>query len=457
MAAAYRGARRRRAELRARRARRATRATNAPRQLASPRARAARSAATPRELRRSAPEREPDRGRVEEATTARDGRRHAPSRPVGAPPAPSTHADGRRRAAARAAERRRRSSRHPSRATPPAFAVDAARERSRLPTSRVRVPAPARPPLRRRRMGATSRAPDAVARPAAGPPRQAHAPCAARSVVRPACRRRPPPSRALTRDPRDRRDSPLRSVVIHPRASRSSHDAPRRASPRGSRRSARFERALDEAPRAAHEGQANGRVLRRRRQPDRARDRREGSSFSRARPVESSPRSRSATTCASCAKTSSSASAASLAFENGRLATGEGEFVPVVQLRGDGAVLLEAMGEILTLDVQADRSLSVRREVVLGWFGRLVPRALAPERRPVRPARPRELRRRRPRPRRERVTYGARKRFSRRSCRTQRIADDAGERGYANRVNDDAAQGGAAVARDRTRSISRTC
>jgi len=71
-----------------------------------------------------------------------------------------------------------------------------------------------------------------------------------------------------------------------------------------------------------------------------------------------------------------------LSFENGRLATGEGEFVPVVQLRGKGAVLLEAIGDILTLDVKANRGLSVRREVILGWFGRLVPRALAPSESP---------------------------------------------------------------------------
>jgi uncharacterized protein (AIM24 family)/DNA-binding SARP family transcriptional activator len=71
-----------------------------------------------------------------------------------------------------------------------------------------------------------------------------------------------------------------------------------------------------------------------------------------------------------------------LTFENGRLATGEGEFVAVVQLRGKGAVLLEAIGEILTLEVQGSRGLSVRREVILGWFGRLVPRALAPSEAP---------------------------------------------------------------------------
>jgi uncharacterized protein (AIM24 family) len=70
---------------------------------------------------------------------------------------------------------------------------------------------------------------------------------------------------------------------------------------------------------------------------------------------------------------------AALAFENGRLSTGENEFVPVVQLRGEGAVLLEAMGSVLTLPVRADRSLNVRREVILGWYGRLVPRAVAPK------------------------------------------------------------------------------
>ncbi|HEY8077356.1 MAG TPA: tetratricopeptide repeat protein [Labilithrix sp.] len=67
-----------------------------------------------------------------------------------------------------------------------------------------------------------------------------------------------------------------------------------------------------------------------------------------------------------------------LVYENGRLATGEGEFVAVVQLRGKGAVLLEAIGDVLSLHVASNaRGLSVRREVILGWFGRLVPRALA--------------------------------------------------------------------------------
>lgn len=66
-----------------------------------------------------------------------------------------------------------------------------------------------------------------------------------------------------------------------------------------------------------------------------------------------------------------------LSFENGRLATGENEHVPIVQLRGDGRVLIETIGDVLPLAIQAGRSLSVRREVVLGWFGHLVPHAVA--------------------------------------------------------------------------------
>lgn len=68
-----------------------------------------------------------------------------------------------------------------------------------------------------------------------------------------------------------------------------------------------------------------------------------------------------------------------LAFENGRLTTGENEFLPFVQLRGEGPVLLETLGSVLTLSVRAERSLSVRREVILGWYGRLVPRAVPPK------------------------------------------------------------------------------
>lgn len=68
----------------------------------------------------------------------------------------------------------------------------------------------------------------------------------------------------------------------------------------------------------------------------------------------------------------------SLSFENGKIATGDGEFLAIVQVRGSGAVLLETLGEILSLAVEGNRGLSIRREAVLGWFGRLVPRVLVP-------------------------------------------------------------------------------
>lgn len=66
-----------------------------------------------------------------------------------------------------------------------------------------------------------------------------------------------------------------------------------------------------------------------------------------------------------------------LAFENGRLTTAFGDATVIVQLRGTGAVLLEALGETLSFEVHHGRGLNVRREVLLAWFGRLVPRALA--------------------------------------------------------------------------------
>lgn len=72
-----------------------------------------------------------------------------------------------------------------------------------------------------------------------------------------------------------------------------------------------------------------------------------------------------------------------LTFENGRLATdAEGEFAAVVQLRGTGIVLLDLVRECLTLEVSAARSLRVRKDAVVGWYGRLVPRALGPSEAP---------------------------------------------------------------------------
>jgi uncharacterized protein (AIM24 family) len=67
----------------------------------------------------------------------------------------------------------------------------------------------------------------------------------------------------------------------------------------------------------------------------------------------------------------------SLSYETGRLAVGEGETAVMVQLRGVGAVLIELLDALATLDVTSARAITVRREGLVGWVGRLVPRALS--------------------------------------------------------------------------------
>jgi hypothetical protein len=70
----------------------------------------------------------------------------------------------------------------------------------------------------------------------------------------------------------------------------------------------------------------------------------------------------------------------SLAYENGKLALdapGEtGDASPIVQLRGTGGVALEIEGELATAPSAPDRPLLVRREWIVGWVGRLMPRAV---------------------------------------------------------------------------------
>lgn len=74
-----------------------------------------------------------------------------------------------------------------------------------------------------------------------------------------------------------------------------------------------------------------------------------------------------------------------LTYENGRLALdppGEGprsaEAAHVAQLRGHGAVVMEIGGELASLPCAAGTALLVRREWIVAWLGRLVPRALPP-------------------------------------------------------------------------------
>lgn len=71
-----------------------------------------------------------------------------------------------------------------------------------------------------------------------------------------------------------------------------------------------------------------------------------------------------------------------LAYENGKLPFSEGEAMHVVQLKGTGTVVIELLDPWVTLEANADRSVTVRRESLVGWIGRLVPRTLPPQEAP---------------------------------------------------------------------------
>jgi uncharacterized protein (AIM24 family) len=71
-----------------------------------------------------------------------------------------------------------------------------------------------------------------------------------------------------------------------------------------------------------------------------------------------------------------------LSFENGRLGFGEGETLPFAQFKGNGVVVLELLDPMVVVDVAAKSGATVRRESIVGWTGRLLPRALAPSESP---------------------------------------------------------------------------
>ncbi len=68
---------------------------------------------------------------------------------------------------------------------------------------------------------------------------------------------------------------------------------------------------------------------------------------------------------------------ATLAYENGRMAVdASSEGAPIVQVRGTGAFVLELTSTLGRVPCAAGSSLLVRREWVVGWTGRLLPRPL---------------------------------------------------------------------------------
>jgi uncharacterized protein (AIM24 family) len=68
---------------------------------------------------------------------------------------------------------------------------------------------------------------------------------------------------------------------------------------------------------------------------------------------------------------------ASLSYENGRLAAFEADGSSLVQLRGSGHVVLITAGALGSVAVENDRATILARDSVVGWAGRLLPRAPA--------------------------------------------------------------------------------
>lgn len=73
----------------------------------------------------------------------------------------------------------------------------------------------------------------------------------------------------------------------------------------------------------------------------------------------------------------------SVTYESGRLATGDGEAIGVLQLRGKGAVVASLPQQLSAVEITAERSVSVRAMAVLGWIGRSLPHALQPSEAPA--------------------------------------------------------------------------
>ena len=72
-----------------------------------------------------------------------------------------------------------------------------------------------------------------------------------------------------------------------------------------------------------------------------------------------------------------------MGYENGRMPAGDGEAVGMVQLRGPGALVAVLPRGFAALEVTEGRSIALASPGVLGWTGRVIPRALAPSEAPA--------------------------------------------------------------------------
>ena len=65
-----------------------------------------------------------------------------------------------------------------------------------------------------------------------------------------------------------------------------------------------------------------------------------------------------------------------LSYESGRLSLDEADPMPILQLRGTGTIVLELLAGFTTIDATAGSQVLVRRDWIVGWIGRLVPRVI---------------------------------------------------------------------------------
>jgi thioredoxin-like negative regulator of GroEL len=72
-----------------------------------------------------------------------------------------------------------------------------------------------------------------------------------------------------------------------------------------------------------------------------------------------------------------------ITYENGRLAVGDGESIGMLQLRGPGVVVAQLPDRSSAVEVPDGRSVVLRALMVLGWIGRIIPRALLPSEAPA--------------------------------------------------------------------------
>ncbi len=65
-----------------------------------------------------------------------------------------------------------------------------------------------------------------------------------------------------------------------------------------------------------------------------------------------------------------------IGFENGRLTFAESDALHVVQFRGTGTIVLELLDPIVAIAVTPAKSVTARRESIVGWHGRILPRSV---------------------------------------------------------------------------------